>query len=146
VINAVLAGGGAPAADWLLVNIAAGYTSVALLRGAHVIFFRNRTAETEGTLADLVHQTAMYYEDRLNGGGFARVLLAGAAAAADGTAPGDIDLLRRSLEERLQAPVDTLDPRGGAGLTDRINAAPALLDALTPLVGMLLRDRDQVSA
>jgi type IV pilus assembly protein PilM len=146
VINAVLAGGGAPAADWLLVNIAAGYTSVALLRGANVIFFRNRTADTEGTLADLVHQTAMYYEDRLNGGGFARVLLAGAAAAADATAPGEIDLLRRSLEERLQAPVDTLDPRAGATLTDRIIAAPALLDTLTPLVGMLLRDRDQVPA
>src|SRR6185436_9770611 len=104
VINAVLAGAGAPTGDWLLVNIAAGYTSVALLRGAHVIFFRNRAADTEGTLADLVHQTAMYYEDRLKGGGFARVLLAGAAAAADATAPGEIDLLRRSLEERLQAP------------------------------------------
>ena len=35
--------------------------------------------DTDGTLADLVHQTAMYYEDRLNGAGFARVLLAGAA-------------------------------------------------------------------
>jgi type IV pilus assembly protein PilM len=146
VINAVLASTGAPLADWLLVNIAAGYTSVALLRGPHVIFFRNRAADTEGTLADLVHQTAMYYEDRLKGGGFARVLLAGAAAAADATAPGEIDLLRRSLEERLQAPVDTLDPRAGVTLTDRITAAPALLDALTPLVGMLLRDRDKVPA
>ena len=146
VINAVLASTGAPLADWLLVNIAAGYTSVALLRSAHVIFFRNRAADTEGTLADLVHQTAMYYEDRLKGGGFARVLLAGAAAAEDATAPGEIDLLRRSLEERLQAPVDTLDPRAGVTLTDRITAAPALLDTLTPLVGMLLRDRDKVPA
>jgi hypothetical protein len=148
VINAVLASTGAPSADWLLVNIAAGYTSVALLRGAHVIFFRNRAADTEGTLADLVHQTAMYYEDRLQGAGFTRVLLAGAAAAAaaDATAPGEIDLLRRSLEERLQAPVDTLDPRAGVTLTDRITAAPALLDTLTPLVGMLLRDRDKVPA
>ena len=33
VINAVLAGSGAPAGDWLLVNIAADYTSIALLRG-----------------------------------------------------------------------------------------------------------------
>ena len=146
VINAVLASTGAPLADWLLVNIAVGYTSVALLRGPHLLFFRNRAADTEGTLADLVHQTAMYYEDRLKGGGFARVLLAGAAAAADATAPGEIDLLRRSLEERLQAPVDTLDPRAGVALTDRITAAPALLDTLTPLVGMLLRDRDKVPA
>jgi hypothetical protein len=31
-------------------------------------------------------------------------------------------------------------------LTDRITAAPALLDALTPLVGLLLRDRAEVPA
>ena len=145
VINAVLAGTGAPTADWLLVNITGSYTSIALLRGPHVIFFRNRAADTEGTLADLVHQTAMYYEDRLKGGGFARVLLSGAGAAeADQT--GEIDQIRRSLEERLRTPVDTVDPRAAAALTDRITAAPALLDALTPLVGLLLRDRSGVAA
>ena len=72
VINVVLAGSAAPTADWLLVNITGTYTSIALLRGPHLIFFRNRAADTEGTLADLVHQTAMYYEDRLKGAGFAR--------------------------------------------------------------------------
>ena len=145
VINAVLAGTDAPAADWLLVNITSSYTSIALLRGPHVIFFRNRVADTEGTLPDLVHQTAMYYEDRLKGAGLARVLLSGAGAAeADQT--GEIDQIRRSLEERLRAPVDTVDPRAAAALTDRITAAPALLDALTPLVGLLLRDRAGVAA
>jgi type IV pilus assembly protein PilM len=145
VINAVLAGAGAPAADWLLVNIAADYTSIALLRGPHLIFFRNRSAETDGTLADLVHQSAMYYEDRLNGAGFSRVILAGAATAGDQHA-GDIEQLRRSLEERLHTPVETVDPRTAAALTDRIVAAPALLDALAPLVGLLLRDRREVQA
>ena len=43
-------------------------------------------------------------------------------------------------------PVDTVDPRAAATLTDRITAAPALLDALTPLVGLLLRDRAGVAA
>ena len=76
----MLAGSGRPAADWLLVNVAADYASIALLRGPHLIFFRNRAADTDGTLADLVHQSAMYYEDRLKGAGFARVILAGAAA------------------------------------------------------------------
>jgi type IV pilus assembly protein PilM len=69
VINAVLAGRGAPSGDWLLVNIAADYTSIALLRGPNLIFFRNRAADTDGTLADLVHQSAMYYEDRLKAPG-----------------------------------------------------------------------------
>jgi type IV pilus assembly protein PilM len=145
VINAVLAGSGAPSADWLLVNIAPGYNSIALLRGPHLIFFRNRATEADGTLADLVHQTAMYYEDRLKGAGFSRVILAGAAAAG-ASAAGDIDQIRQSLEDRLKTPVDTLDPRTAAALTDRITAAPALLDALTPLVGLLLRDRDRVNA
>ena len=51
-----------------------------------LMFFRSRGAEGEGTLADLVHQTAMYYEDRLSGAGFSRVMLCGASTVAD--APG----------------------------------------------------------
>ena len=160
VINAVLAGTGAPLADpstgsgssrassredWLLVNIAADYASIALLRGTNLIFFRSRAADTDGTLADLVHQTAMYYEDRLKGGGFARVILAGAAAAGPRQA-ADIEQVRHSLEERLTATVDTVDPRAAAALTDRIAAAPALLDTLAPLIGLLLRDRHLVNA
>lgn len=127
--------------DWLLVNVASDYASIAILRGEHLIFFRNRSADTEGTLADLVHQTAMYYEDRLQGAGFGRVLLAGAASAGR-RQTGDTDEIRRSLQERLTTPVETVDPRAAAGLTDRIVAAPALLDTLAPLVGLLLRGRE----
>jgi Tfp pilus assembly PilM family ATPase len=145
VINAVLAGSGAPTGDWLLVNIASDYASIAVLRGSSLIFFRNRSAETDGTLADLVHQSAMYYEDRLKGGGFSRVMVSGGAAAGPDHAT-DIDELSRSLEDRLKTPVETVDPRTAAALTDRITAAPALLDALTPLVGLLLRDRAEVRA
>jgi hypothetical protein len=73
------------------------------------------------------------------------VILAGAGVApADQST--DIDAVRRSLEERLRTPVDTVDPRAAAALTDRITAAPALLDTLAPLVGLLLRDRDRVPA
>src|SRR6185295_12745390 len=94
VINAVLASP-IPASDWLLVNVAPDYVTLAILRGPHLIFFRNRATDTDGTLADLVHQTAMYYEDRLSGGGFARVLLAGAAGGG-GRQAGDVELVRRS--------------------------------------------------
>jgi type IV pilus assembly protein PilM len=138
VINAVLGGSAAPSGDWLLVNMAAESASLAILRGSDLIFFRNRAAETDGTLADLVHQTAMYYEDRLKGAGFSRVMLAGAADAEHGEA-GE---LRRSLEERLATTVVPVDPRSAAALTDRIGAAPALLDALAPLVGLVLRERE----
>jgi type IV pilus assembly protein PilM len=140
VVNAVLGGSMPPAGDWLLVNVAGDYASIAILRGPHLMVFRSRTAETEGTLADLVHQTAMYYEDRLKGAGLGRVVLAGAASARQAA---DLDEVRRSLEERLATAVETIDPRSAAGLTDRITAAPPLLDALAPLVGLLLRDRDE---
>ena len=145
VINAVLAGRSAPSGDWLLVNVAADSASIAILRGPHPIFFRNRPAESEGTLADLVHQTAMYYEDRLKGGGFTRVILAGAATAGTHQT-GDIEDARRSLEERLATAVETVDPRPAAAFSDRISAAPALLDTLAPLVGLLTRDREAVQA
>jgi Tfp pilus assembly PilM family ATPase len=141
IVNAVLAGTTAPSADWLLVNVAADYVSIALLRGQHVIFFRNRAAESEGTLPDLVHQTAMYYEDRLQGAALSRVVLAGAAENGARQA-GDMDQLRRTLEERLRTPVENVDPRPAAALTDRITAAPVLLDTLSPLVGLLLRHRE----
>ncbi|MCC7417196.1 MAG: pilus assembly protein PilM [Acidobacteria bacterium] len=149
IVNAVLAASGqAPAGppagadtgDWLLVNVGVDYVSMALLRGSCVIFFRNRAADSDGTLADLVHQSAMYYEDRLQGAGLGRVVLAGAAEHGIRHA-GDVDQLRRMLEQRLHTPVDSVDPRGAAALTDRISAAPALLDTLAPLVGLLLRDR-----
>jgi len=143
VINAVLAGRSQAAAsavdeDWLLVNVAADSASIALLRGPHLIFFRNRAADTDGTLADLVHQTSMYYQDRLQGAGFARVLLAGGTGVR---VAADLDQVRQTIEERLTAPVSTVDPRNAVTIADRISAAPALLDMLTPLVGLLLRDR-----
>jgi Tfp pilus assembly PilM family ATPase len=142
VINAVLAGTPAVASlDWLLVNVAPDDASIAILRGPHLIFFRNRAADTEGTLEDLVHQAAMYYEDRLSGEGLTRAFLTGVAGAGAHHA-ADIEQLRRRLQERLKAPIETVDPRAAASLTDRISAAPALLDALTPLVGLLLRGRE----
>jgi Tfp pilus assembly PilM family ATPase len=143
VINAVLSGKDAPGADWLLVHVAPDSASIALLRGPHLMSFRNRATDAEGTLTDLVHQTAMYYEDRLKGAGFSRVILAG---AADTRHAGDIDQIRRSLEERLTTPIDMIDPRTAVTLSDRIAAPAALLDTLAPLVGLLLRDRDGVPA
>ena len=139
IVNAVLAGGAPPAGDWLLVNVAGDYASIAILRGEHLMFFRNRASGTDGTFADLVHQTAMYYEDRLGGSGFDRVLLAGGSAQRQAVEIADV---RRSLEERLTRPVDLVDPRQAASLTDRISASPLLLDALAPLVGILLRGRE----
>jgi type IV pilus assembly protein PilM len=141
VVNAVLAGSAAPPGDWMLVNVAADSASIAILRGAHPIYFRSRSADADGTLADVVHQSAMYYEDRLQGAGFARILLCGASRSAADQAPDAAETIRRELEERLGRGVEPADPLAAVALTDRISVAGPLLDTLAPLVGVLLRGR-----
>jgi hypothetical protein len=136
VANTVLLGGAPQGGDWLLVNVAQQWESIAIMRHSQLIFFRSRGADGEGTLADLVHQTAMYYEDRLSGAGFTRVLLSGASTSGDG------ELLRRNLSERLASPVETVDATRAAALAERVTAGPALLDTLAPLVGLVLRARE----
>jgi Tfp pilus assembly PilM family ATPase len=140
VINAVIAAS-TSTADWLLVNVAPDWASIAILRGADLMFFRSRGADGDDTLADLIHQTAMYYEDRLQGAGFARVMLCG-ASNLDAPHSSDVGQLLASLERRLGMAVEMVDPTRAAGLNDRIKVAPALLDTLAPLVGVLLRDRE----
>jgi type IV pilus assembly protein PilM len=140
-INAVLASGQI-SGDWLLVNVAADYATIALVRSGDVIFFRNRAAASEGELADLVHQTAMYHEDRLGGGGFTRVVLAGASIMGI----DEMERFRRTLGERIGVPVDAIDVRPAVDLRDRIAVGPDVLDVLAPGVGILLRERAQPAA
>jgi len=137
LINAAIAAGTDTSADWLVVNVAPDYVTLAIVRNKDVIFFRTRQLEQEGDLADIVHQTAMYYEDRLGGGRFGRVLLSGAAAR--GAEIGE--RLRRGLEERIGAKVEALDFRATAPMRDRINAGVDVLDTLAPAVGVVLRER-----
>jgi type IV pilus assembly protein PilM len=142
VVNAVLAGRNAPPTDtdWLLVHVTPEDATMAIVRDQHLVFFRNRAADGEGSLADMVHQTAMYYEDRLSGNGFSRVVLAGAGGIGAERAQ-DADDLRKALEQRLGAKVDPVDPRNAATLMDRISANAELLDALAPLVGLIVREQ-----
>jgi type IV pilus assembly protein PilM len=124
--------------DTLLVHVTAEYATLAVVREGALIFFRHRGADSTESLPDLVHQTAMYYEDRLNGAGFRRVLVAGATRGPEG--PAGADALRRSLEDRLGGRVESLDLRHSASLGDRAAAGDVSLDTLAPLVGILLRE------
>lgn len=139
LVNAVLASQGeaAPAGDWLLLHVTAEDGTLAVVRGADLVFFRHRSAASDEDLTDLVHQTAMYHEDRLGGGGFARVILAGGSSRGAEQA----ERLRRLLEERAGTRVEPLDFRGAVALRDRIVAAPDLLDTLGAALGLILRER-----
>jgi hypothetical protein len=135
-VNAVLAAGRTPG-DWLLVHVAADYTTLAVVRGDDVVSFRNRTGGGQEDLVELVHQTAMYHEDRLGGGGFSRVVLSGASVLGI----EETERLRRLLYERIGLKVELPDFRSAVSMRDRIAASAELLDALAPCVGVLLRER-----
>jgi type IV pilus assembly protein PilM len=141
MLNLFLSPVARPQDDWLVIHAQPAYTSVVILRGANVMFFRNIEGEDEG-ITDVVHQTTMYYQDRLAGQGFSRVLLGGL-----GRTPGALDQMRRTLAERLGNAVDMIDPTQAAALTDRISASPEVLSSLAPLIGVMVRSRaDAVSA
>jgi hypothetical protein len=123
--------------DWLLVHAVPDATTLLVVRNGQLIFYRSRASE--GTLADmgdLVHQTAMYYEDRLGGGRFGRVIVSGEGVQGEAG-----EQIRRQIGERLSARVELLDVTGGVTLRDRISASPELIDALAPALGVLLRER-----
>jgi Tfp pilus assembly PilM family ATPase len=139
VMNAIIAAGAAVPGDWLLVHLAAEATTMAILRGGTLMFYRHRTAVDDETLSGLVHQTAMYHEDRLGGRAFERAWLCGAAAAAPGT-PGDNDASGQ-ISKRLGIPVERVDVRPAADVRDRAATTPDVLDALAAPVGLLIRER-----
>ncbi len=129
LVNAVLAGSPTTDADWLLVHAAGRYRSIAVVRRGHLILFRHRPAgDGDEDLVDLVHQTTMYYEDRLEGGGYGRVLL---AVSREGATAADAEGLRQLIEAHLDTEVTPLaagrsaePPREGEPLPD-VAAAPA---------------------
>jgi hypothetical protein len=136
VVNLCLSLDSRTSGDWLVVHMRPEYTSIVILRGDDVIFFRNRPEEDPEALEDVVHQAAMYYQDRLQGRGFARMFLGGIGQSAHA-----VDEARRGLEERLGAIVEPIDPTRTVALTDRIRVTTELMATLSPLVGMLLRTR-----
>jgi Tfp pilus assembly PilM family ATPase len=135
VLNAVVGAGGAPASDWLLVSLAPEATTLAIGRGADLMFYRHRATVEDEPLGALVHQMAMYHEDRLGGGRFSRVWLCGGGVGAAA------EQARRDIGGGLGVPVEAVDVRAAAELGARSGASPEVLDALAAPVGVLLRDR-----
>ena len=140
MVNAVLATQPATApGDWLLIHVAPGYATIAIVRAGRIIFFRNRQAEGSGP-ADLERPRA---SDRdvprgpPGGGAFTRAVVSGASAYG----PEAVERTRRQIEEWLGIRAELLDVRAGVTLRDRIVASPELIDSLAPASGILLRDR-----
>jgi type IV pilus assembly protein PilM len=136
VMNALLSAAGSQAiGDALVICLATEATTLAILRGRDLMFYRHRAVVEEESLSALVHQTAMYHEDRLGGARFAHVWLCGGSIA-----PGAADA-RRDIANRLGVTAESVDVRSAAALRDRVDASPGALDALAAPIGALLRDR-----
>jgi type IV pilus assembly protein PilM len=124
--------------DWLLVHLTPDFVTLIIVRHGHLIFYRHRGSEGEESLADLVHQTAMYYEDRLSGRGFGRVILAGATQGPAGVAGAE--RARHALEDRLHVGVEAAGFGDVAAFGDRSAHSALLVDDLAPMVGVLARE------
>ena len=133
LLNTALArGAGDGGVDWLLVRTGFGSATLAIVRGRHPLLFR--TVATDGeALGDLVHQTAMYHEDRLGGSSLLHVLVAGDAMTSDGAGT-----TRRAISDRLAATVEPIAERVAPLVSERAGVKPAALDELAAPLGVLL--------
>ncbi len=135
VVNLALLGAG-HAGDELLVHVTPAYASIAVVRDGGLIFFRTRAADASEPLPDVVHQTRMYYEDRLAGDGFARVVVVAGPDVADRPrVVGDIASL-------FDTPVTMLALDGVAAFGDRVQASEALVGQIAAPAGLVLREME----
>lgn len=132
VMNAIMAIDPAASGDVLVVHRGLDGTTLAILRGSSLMFYRYRAAAEPESLGALVHQTAMYHEDRLGGAAFSRVWLSGGGADAEAA---------REIAARLGVAVSAVDPRAALPFSEEVAITPALLDAVAAPAGLLLRDR-----
>ena len=141
LVNLLLAGDADVAAqgDWLLVHVTPDASTMAIVRDGALLLFRHRPVDGgEGSLSDLGHQTAMYYEDRLNGRGLTR-----AVVAARDVGPGvlgDLKALGRAIEQRIGKPVVEIDPRALVRIAAESGSGGERAAIAAP-VGVLLRER-----
>ena len=135
-MNLALIGGGSNGlpGDTLLVHVTATYASIALMRDGALIFFRTRQNDAAEPVADVVHQTRMFYEDRLNGRGFARVLLVAGPDVADR------ETLTQNLGSLFDAPVSSLTLGGLVAFSDRVSANEQVIGQIAAPAGIVLRE------
>jgi len=139
LVNLLLAGNAsAGQGDWLLVHVTPDASTMVIVRDGALLLFRHRPVDGEGSLADLGHQTAMYYEDRLNGQGLSQAVVA--ARDVGPVVLGDLQALGRALEQRVGKAVIDIDPRSLVRIAAE-SATSVERAAIAAPIGVLLRER-----
>jgi type IV pilus assembly protein PilM len=124
------------AGDWLLVHVTPDASTMVIVRDGALLLFRHRSIEGEGSLSDLGHQTAMYYEDRLSGQGIARAVFA--ARDIGPAVVADLEAFGRAIEQRIGRAVVEVDPRTLVRIAAESGGDRT---AIAAPVGVLLRER-----
>ena len=125
--------------DWMLVHTARHYNTLAILRDTQLIFYRTQVADQKHSLDDFIHQTTMYYEDRLDGSGIAHGVFADT----------EIDNSAESLEPPFDQPFtgfsnivfDQLGKRIAGVIKNTQDLPLSTLDSLAAPIGILVRNR-----
>lgn len=121
--------------DWLMLHAASGYNSIGIVRGEALLFFKTSTAKRSRDVADLVHQTSMYYEDRLEGKGISAVVLDG---SVEGEGRSALEFASKHLAEKFQVPVlRVATSEFGVRIPETFSS---IRTSLAP-VGLLMRER-----
>jgi len=118
--------------DWILVHIMECHSTVALVRGTNVVLLRTLNATRANDVSASVHQSLMFYEDRLKGNRISRAVL----VQSDDSVV-DSDGIASRLKAQVNVPIERLGSRGDFVFEGvDIDAVAALAGP----VGLLLRE------
>ena len=125
--------------DWMLVHVAQHYNTVTVVRSKQIIFYRSQTADPDHSLEDFIHQTTMYYEDRLAGNGISHVVFA--VSSIENIA----EPIESVFEQAFKGSPNVIFEQVGEKLSTAIHNVRQVpiskLDSLAAPIGILLRDR-----
>ena len=128
---------------WLVMHVCGNCSSAAIIQDGNLVFFRNKQIDSGEGLRDLAHQTTMYYEDRLKGNIFSRVVLAGFVVNENSEREQDLALPKQVLEDYFKRPVETIDLTQKVTLGNGAARNPGILRELAPPIGLLLRGKEK---
>ena len=118
--------------DWVLVHIMNGYSTVVFIRGNSVVLLRTLHTATGDDVAASLHQSAMFYEDRLKGHGVSRaVLVRGDEALVD------LDLVESRMQTQFNVQVERLGSRDDFAFE---GLDMATVGAFAGPLGLMVRD------
>lgn len=120
--------------DVAVLNCAAGYFTLVIVRGGRVIFFRSKSLpdDLEGNAAhdllgrEIAHSLA-YYRDKLEGKSLERAVIRSATIAPE--------IIEATLTDAGFSQIELLDPSTSLQLADGVRLDPGVAQRIAPSIG-----------